>query len=301
MTAYSSARTQNPLIVVVHTGEGILDKDDMVRFLDNNPNASAHAAADADGVAYGGVPDERAAWTAGPTANNIGLHIELCAFAQMTRAQWLSEEDVRIFVPWIGDDGEWRNIRKPRQMLRHAAAWVRAKADRHVIHVRKVGPSELRQGTDGICGHADTSAAWRETDHTDPGTGFPWDVFIEMVWGRETQQEEDDMFSDGDRVTLQELWADVHTMAQGLGERDIEPKKGQELKQVKHWYEVQHNLRNLLGMKPRGDYAKDQQGPLPAPGQDFELVKSLKELHARLDRIEKRIGLGDPNSPIRET
>lgn len=301
MTAYSSARTQNPLIVVVHTGEGILDKDDMVRFLDNNPNASAHAAADADGVAYGGVPDERAAWTAGPTANNIGLHIELCAFAQMTRAQWLSEEDVRIFVPWIGDDGEWRNIRKPRQMLRHAAAWVRAKADRHVIHVRKVGPSELRQGTDGICGHADTSAAWRETDHTDPGTGFPWDVFIEMVWGRETQQEEDDMYSDGDRSLAQVMAARVEALARTLGDAQNGPNKGEKLQGPIDINETKHRVRDLMHLKPKGDTDR-------VVGEEYEAVKLLKRLDtfmtdvaARLDRIEKRIGLGDPNSPIRET
>lgn len=302
MTAYSSSRPGNPWFITIHTGEGILDKDDMVSFLDNNPDASAHAAADAEGVAYGGVPDERAAWTAGPTANNWGLHIELCAFAQMTRDQWLSEEDVTIFVPWIGKGGAWRTIRKPKQMLRHAAAWARAKADKFKITIRKVNAQQLRDDVDGICGHADTSAAWGETDHTDPGAGFPWDVFLTMVQGTE-QKESDDMFSDGDRTLLQSVAARVQGLTFGLGEApDSAPASDKDdiYHQVRHDYEVQHNLRNALALKAPGDYAKDQQGPAPVPGKDFELVALLKRLEARLTGIEKRIGLTNHDSPISE-
>lgn len=183
---YSSARTAPPWIVVIHTGEGILSRADMARFLDNNSGASAHAAGDAGGVQAPLVPYSRAAWTAGYTGNNAGLHIELCAFAMLTRDQWLSESDVTIWVPWVNGN---RTIRSPRSMLRHAAGWTRQMCDSFGIARRKVSAADLRAGRSGICGHADTSAAWGETDHTDPGTGFPWDVFISMVEG----QEEDTM------------------------------------------------------------------------------------------------------------
>lgn len=177
---YSSSRSASPFFVVIHTGEGILNRHDMARFLDNNPEASAHAAADAGGVVAPLVPYDRAAWTAGPTANSYGLHIELCAFAAMNRDHWLSESDVTVWIPWLNAN---RTIRSPYSMLRHAAAWTRDMCIKYGITVRKVSAADLRADQDGICGHADTSYAWGETDHTDPGPQFPWDAFISLVKG----------------------------------------------------------------------------------------------------------------------
>lgn len=191
---YSSTRSARPRIIVLHTGEGILDRSDMARFLDNNPDASAHASSDAGGFQAPLVPYDKAAWTAGPTANNIGLHIEMCAFAQMTRDQWLSESDVTIWIQWLNNGaGAWRTIRSPASMLRWTAAWVRSVAAQYGIPIEKLTAAQVRAGQAGICGHADTSAAFGETDHTDPGGNFPWDVFINLV----TQQEEKLNSNDG--------------------------------------------------------------------------------------------------------
>lgn len=192
MAPYSSARPGKPWFVTIHTGEGILNRNDMAAFLDNNSGASAHAASDAGGVAAPLVPYDRAAWTAGGTANSWGLHIELCAFAHMTREQWLSEHDITLWVPWVNGN---RTVRSPMTMLRHTAAWVRDRCAQYGITVRKVGAADLRADVDGICGHADTTAAWRETDHTDPGPNFPWDVFINLVAGQESAKG-DDMLKD---------------------------------------------------------------------------------------------------------
>src|SRR3954470_17425283 len=142
----------------------------MARFLDGNPNASAHAASDAGGVQAPLVAYDRAAWTAGPAANSRGLHIEMCAFALMSRDNWLSEKDITIFIPFLGASGENRVIRSPMSMLRNTAAWVRSMADQFGIPIVKLSAADLRAGKSGICGHADTSAAWGETNHTDPGT-----------------------------------------------------------------------------------------------------------------------------------
>jgi len=192
MAPFSSSRPGRPWFVTVHTGEGILDADDMAAFLDGNPNASAHAASDAEEVRAPLVPYLRAAWTAGATANDWGLHIEVCAFVALSREQWLSEEDVDVWVPYLNKGaGAWRRIRSPRSMLRNTAAWVRARCDEFGITKRKITATDLRNDVDGICGHADTSAAWRETDHTDPGKNWPWDVFIAMVNDQDVQPEED--------------------------------------------------------------------------------------------------------------
>lgn len=189
---YSSTRPGNPYFVTIHTGEGILDADDMARFLDNNPGASAHAASDAEKVLAPLVPYARAAWTAGATANSWGLHIELCSFVALSRDQWLSEDDIDAWIPYLNKGaGAWRRIRSPRSMLRNSAGWVRSVCDQYGIAKRKITATDLRNDVDGICGHADTSAAWRETDHTDPGNNFPWDVFISMVHGQEREREEE--------------------------------------------------------------------------------------------------------------
>lgn len=188
---YSSARGANPRIIVLHTGEGILDRFDMVRFLDDNSGASAHAVSDAGGAEGPLVPYDRAAWTAGPTANSIGLHIEMCAFAQMTREQWLSETDVTIWVQWLNNGaGGSRTIRSPKSMLRWTAQWVRSIAAMYDIPLVKLSATQVRNGQRGVCGHADTSAAFGETDHTDPGDNFPWDVFMALAQG---MTQEDDL------------------------------------------------------------------------------------------------------------
>ncbi|RKT49368.1 N-acetylmuramoyl-L-alanine amidase [Saccharothrix australiensis] len=194
MAPYSSDRPAPPFFIVVHTGEGILDRFDMAAYLDDNSEASAHAAGDAGGVVGPLVPYARAAWTAGETANSYGLHIELCAFAAMSREQWLSRDDVDVWVPWIrngdGSRGAWRRVRSPLSMLRHAAEWARDRCREFDITVRKITAADLRRDVDGICGHADTSAAWGETDHTDPGPGFPWPEFIALVQGDDVKEDD---------------------------------------------------------------------------------------------------------------
>jgi hypothetical protein len=63
----------------------------------------------------------------------------------------------------------------------------------------KVGPSELKAGQRGICSHKDVSDAWHQSDHWDPGTGFPWTNFMALVTGGDIAPEEDDV-ADNDVV-----------------------------------------------------------------------------------------------------
>jgi hypothetical protein len=193
---YSSPRPPGvrPRLLVPHTAEGILNREDLRRFLDNNPNASAHAISDAGGLLADLVPDERAAWTAGPTGNSVGLHIEQCAFVAMSREQWLSEADVNVWVPWIGKTGEWRLIRSPKSMLRNTAKWLRTKSDKWGIPLVKLSPADVRAGKAGVCGHGDISRAWEETNHTDPEPNYPWDVVLTLArGGAEVEEDDEDM------------------------------------------------------------------------------------------------------------
>lgn len=240
----SSNRSSKPTLIIIHTGEGILNRNDMAAFLERTAGISAHATSDAGGVAAPLVSYDRAAWAAGPTGNNKGLQIELCAFAVMNRNQWLSKNDVVVWIPWLNAN---RTIKSPYSMLQHTANWTRATAKQYGIPIVQLNSSDLRAGRSGICGHADVSAAWRESDHTDPGTGFPWDVFIEMVKGEEDLDAQQNAY-------LEEIW---RATSQGVDKPELS---------------VLHRHVNFLGDL--------------LIGKVNELTTKLNELSQKIDSIE---------------
>lgn len=98
--------------------------------------------------------DDWQTWSTGNKGNDILLHLSFVFYAAATREEWLKYDDML------------------RAGAREAAEWVR----KYNFPVRKVTAAELP----GFVGHADTRV-WGGTDHTDPGAGFPWDVFLEYV------------------------------------------------------------------------------------------------------------------------
>lgn len=103
--------------------------------------------------------DDYTPWAAGQTANRRGLHLSFLAYASSHRGDWLAHD------------------RQLELGARVVADWCK----RYGIPAVKINAGDLRAGKRGIGGHGDASAAWRESDHTDPGAGFPWDVFISKV------------------------------------------------------------------------------------------------------------------------
>lgn len=47
--------------------------------------------------------------------------------------------------------------------------------------VRRLTLAQLQAGEHGLCGHVDMSHAFKQSDHTDPGVGFPWQSFLALV------------------------------------------------------------------------------------------------------------------------
>lgn len=94
--------------------------------------------------------------------NMIGIQYELCATVQ-PRAAWLD------------------NICGP--MLALAATQSVRDAKKYNIPLVKLTPTQVAAGASGYCGHADITLAFPQDggDHTDPGTEFPWDVFMGLV------------------------------------------------------------------------------------------------------------------------
>ncbi|MDK4252610.1 N-acetylmuramoyl-L-alanine amidase [Corynebacterium propinquum] len=114
----------------------------------------------ADGKTLRANDDDYSPAAALHTANVNGFHLSFLAYASSSRAEWL-KYDAQL-----------------RAAARVVADWCR----RYGHEPRHLSVAEVRgRKIKGICTHADVSAAYRESDHTDPGKNFPMDVFIAMV------------------------------------------------------------------------------------------------------------------------
>lgn len=161
-TADDGIRPGHPLHVVVHTNQGPADApvEGLLRFMQNRANgASYHVVVNAAGVTGRSNDDEYIPWAAGYTSNRLGMHLCLMGYAEDTTAQWLArgaQLDAAADV---------------------AADWCR----RYGIPAVKLTGAEMRRRARGFGGHDTTVDAWHETDHWDPGKGFPWAEFIARV------------------------------------------------------------------------------------------------------------------------
>jgi N-acetyl-anhydromuramyl-L-alanine amidase AmpD len=169
---YSKGRISPIRLVVIHSMEwpetATTAEDCAKMFATMTRQASAHVCADSNS-AVRCVADKDTAWAA-PGANADGLQLELAGYARQKRADWLDD---------YGQD-----------LLAQAAAVAAGWCKLHKIPVKKLTQAELRAGKKGFTSHADVSAVYKRSDHSDPGSGFPWDVFLNLV--REYLAGEDD-------------------------------------------------------------------------------------------------------------
>lgn len=103
--------------------------------------------------------DDWLTWSTGNWGNNIGLHRSFVMWGTETRAQWLKYDAML------------------REAAKRDAEWCR----KYNIPPVKLTAADLRAGKKGFTGHLETGQAWGGTDHVDPGTGFPWDVYLGYV------------------------------------------------------------------------------------------------------------------------
>lgn len=125
---------------------------------DHRP-ASAHICVDADSIVQC-VHDRDVAYAA-PGCNHDGIQIELAGYGRQSRADWLDDYSARLL-----------------DRAANATAQYCVKFD---IPPVLLTDEQLRAGDRGIVGHAWVSRVYRESDHTDPGVNFPWDIFMGNV------------------------------------------------------------------------------------------------------------------------
>jgi N-acetyl-anhydromuramyl-L-alanine amidase AmpD len=132
-------------------------------FKTTGTKASAHVCVDNNSIVRC-VDDRDTAWAA-PGANADGLQLELAGYARQSRTQWL-------------DDYSEALLKLAAQVT---ADWCR----KYNLPTRRLTRDELKAGRKGITSHADVSAVYKRSDHTDPGSGFPWDYFLAAVKGKQ--------------------------------------------------------------------------------------------------------------------
>lgn len=122
--------------------------------------ASAHVGVDSDSVVQY-VKDNNIAWAA-PGVNNDGIHVEMAGKAAQTAEEW---RDVYSFL-----------------MLDRTANVVAQYCVKYDIPPVHLTNEQLKARHKGIIGHYQATAVYKPNrGHTDPGTSFPWDFFIERV------------------------------------------------------------------------------------------------------------------------
>jgi len=127
--------------------------------LDTTKKKSCHYCVDSDSVVQC-VPDHMIAYAA-PGANSSGLHIELAGFARQSREEWFDAYGTRM----LGLCGQL--------IARLCKRW-------------KIPPTIVRapgllQRQRGITTHALVNEAFRQSDHTDPGPGFPLEEVVRLA------------------------------------------------------------------------------------------------------------------------
>lgn len=142
------------------TAEAIARYFQTVDFATEGKKPSAHVCIDNNSVVQC-VHDNDIA-NAAPGANSDGVHLELAGYGAQTRGQWLDDYS--------------------RAVIDNAANVAAQYCLKYEIPPTRIQTDELADKTKrGICSHAQVSAAFKKSDHTDPGANFPWDYFFDRV------------------------------------------------------------------------------------------------------------------------
>lgn len=161
--AYHMSGYQGRPTRIVHHDEeypeiGNAAEDVAAFFAGASSGGSAHYLTDNNSEQHC-VPDNRSAWHAPPNADSIG--IEQSGYARQTRDEWLDDYS--------------------RSNLARTCARTAELAVRFQLPIVYLAVPDLLAGRQGITSHNNVSLAWRQSDHSDPGGAYPWDIVLPVV------------------------------------------------------------------------------------------------------------------------
>jgi hypothetical protein len=204
------ARRQIDLIVI-HTMEAPEKGETAERvakfFQTTSRPASAHYCVDSGSIVQCVRDQDEAAGA--PGANHQGLHVEHAGSASQSAADWSDTYSDR--------------------MLRLSAQLVAEKAREYDIPVAWLSPTALLIGKRGITSHANVSAAWKRSTHTDPGRHFPVERYLEYVrdaLGIQVRVDGERIDQAGAYLEEGHAWAWVRPIAEALKARIGLPEAG---------------------------------------------------------------------------
>ncbi len=177
---HSGARIQQSIrYIVLHSTEGPTAEGAASYFMSPDSGGSANLVVD-DRSCYRSLGDFVVPWGA-PPLNANGFHIEQAGYAAWSREDWLAHEETIVRAAYKAAlRCRWYKI--PPRLLDVAAlerdfGTLPVTGDSNTTSIPyRPGPLE-----GGIVTHATISAAYRQSDHTDPGAGYPADVFMQYL------------------------------------------------------------------------------------------------------------------------
>ena len=169
LTTYRAVHSSGPRAsalvryIVLHDTEGPTAEGAARYFTTQASGGSSNLVVD-DGECFRVLGDLVIPWGA-PPLNTSGFHIEQAGYAAWTRSEWL----------------------RHRPTIERAAYKAALRCERFKIPARVLNVAQLRadfaqhKPGGGVVTHATVSAAFQESTHTDPGPGYPLDVFMQLL------------------------------------------------------------------------------------------------------------------------
>lgn len=265
----------NNIIIHVTVNAAGTPCENVANYQISSQSGSYHELVDANARVLIENTDDWVTWSTGNKGNFIGLHRSFVMRGTESRAEWLKYDAML------------------RAGARRDAEW----AKKYGIPIVKLSPQDLLAGKKGFCGHVDTQA-WGGTDHVDPGAGFPWDYYLQLVreYAGQAPQPQGGFMQRELEITRDQInkytgdYVKGFNGPIGLDVKDIREQicgeGSRNHKQYTGW-DIENIYRALLGRRGRGTLVEIAVGAYIEARQARRIGQANEK---RLERIASKVG-----------